>query len=140
MSKIAKDSEISSIYLTKPLGFAEQPEFTNAVCKLYVDFDPFQLLEHLMELQNKFGRNNSFPNGPRILDLDLISYNDLVINTPLLKLPHPRMKTRLFVLIPLMELDPVWVNPLSKKTITYLFNTACNNQDVSGVKKVFIRK
>ena len=140
LSRISKNSEISSIYLTKPVGFVEQPQFTNAVCKLHVDFDPFQLLKHLMGLQNNLGRNNSFPNGPRILDLDLISYSDLVIDTPLLKLPHPRMENRLFVIIPLMELDPVWVNPVSKRSITNLFETASTKGDSSEITKVFVRK
>ncbi len=126
--------------MTKPVGFVEQPQFTNAVCRLYVDFDPFNLLARLMELQNKLGINNSFPNGPRTLDLDLICYGDIVMNTPLLKLPHPRMENRLFVLMPLMELDPVWVHPLSKKTITHLFDAAFNNQDLSEVRKVFVEK
>ena len=140
LSRISKNSEISSIYLTKPVGFVGQPQFTNAVCKLHVDFDPFQLLKYLMGLQNNLGRNNSFPNGPRILDLDLISYGNLVLDTPLLKLPHPRMENRLFVLIPLMELDPVWVNPVSKRSISNLFKTACNKGDLSEITKVFVRK
>lgn len=140
LSRISKNSEISSIYLTKPIGFVEQPQFTNAVCKLHVDFDPFQLLKYLMGLQNNLRRNNSFPNGPRILDLDLISYGNLVLDTPLLKLPHPRMENRLFVLIPLMELDPVWVNPVSKRSISNLFKTACNKGDSSEITKVFVRK
>jgi len=93
-----------------------------------------------MELQNNLGGNNSFPNGPRILDLDLISYNDLVIDTPLLKLPHPRMENRLFVIIPLMELDSVWVNPVSKISISNLFETASNKGHLNEITKVFVRK
>ena len=140
MSKISKYSEISSIYLTKPEGFIQQPEFTNAVCKLYVDFDPFQLLKYSMGLQNDAGRNNSFKNGPRILDVDLISYSNMVLDTPLLKLPHPRIENRLFVLIPLMDLDPLWVDPVSKNSIPKLLDMAYSTGDSSKVKKFFSRK
>ena len=124
--------------MTNPVGFIQQPEFTNAVCKLYVDLDPFQLLKYLMQLQNNAGRKNSFQNGPRILDIDLISYSNVVLDTPLLKLPHPRMENRLFVLIPLMELDPLWVDPVSKKSISKLVDIAYSNVNSFKVKKMIV--
>ena len=126
--------------MTKPVGFIQQPEFTNAVCKLYVDLDPFQLLKYSMQLQDEAGRKNSFQNGPRILDVDLISYSNMVLDTPLLKLPHPRMENRLFVLIPLMDLDPLWVDPVSKNSIPKLLDMAYSTGDSSKVKKIFSRK
>ena len=91
-----------------------------------------------MQLQDEAGRKNSFQNGPRILDIDLISYSNVVLDTPLLKLPHPRMENRLFVLIPLMELDPLWVDPVSKKSISKLVDIAYSNVNSFKVKKMIV--
>jgi len=140
LSRISRYSEISSIYLTNPVGFVQQPKFTNAVCKLYVDFDPFELLKYSTELQKLAGRNNSFPNGPRVLDVDLISYSNMIVDTPLLKLPHSRMENRLFVLIPLNELDSLWVHPVSKISITKLVAIASDTDNSSEVVQILSRK
>lgn len=101
----------SSLYQTAPIGYeAEQlahvPDFINAVATVETDLTPLELLEALFEIENSAGRERPYPNAPRVLDCDLLLYEDLVLNTEKLALPHPRMHTRGFVLLPLFEIAP----------------------------------
>jgi 2-amino-4-hydroxy-6-hydroxymethyldihydropteridine diphosphokinase len=96
----------SSLYRTAPLGYDDQPDFVNAAAELETGLDPLALLRALLELEAGFGRERPFPNAPRILDLDLLLYDDRVMATPELTLPHPRMHARGFVLFPLAEIAP----------------------------------
>ena len=107
----------SQVYETPPWGFDDQPKFLNQVIKVttYLDHEP--LLKHLKRLEVALGRKESFPNGPRLIDLDLLFYDDRVLNTPSLVIPHPRLQERGFVLLPLMDIDPDLVHPLSKKSV-----------------------
>lgn len=101
----------SSLYQTDPVGFLDQPAFINAVAALETSLDPTKLLWHLRAIEAAQGRSRGVPNGPRTLDLDLLIYGDLVLNSPELILPHPRMHDRAFVLVPLAELSPELVIP-----------------------------
>lgn len=101
----------SSLYRTAPLGYDNQPDFINAVAEIETDLAPLELLQALLALENAQGRERPFPNAPRVLDLDLLLYNGTIMNTPELTLPHPRMHTRGFVLLPLRELAPELVIP-----------------------------
>ena len=96
----------SSLYSTEPVGFADQPRFLNAVVALETDLDPRALLQGLLGIEQEFGRDRSagVRNGPRTLDLDILVFGDESISAPGLEIPHPRMKEREFVLIPLREL------------------------------------
>ena len=96
----------SSLYRTAPVGITEQPEFVNAVAQLETDLAPEALLDALLEIEQRFGRIRAERNGPRTLDLDILLYDDLVIDTPRLILPHPRLHLRAFVLYPLADLAP----------------------------------
>ena len=96
----------SSLYQTAPVGYDEQPEFINAVAEVATELTPENLLKHLLKIENAFGRERPFPNSPRVLDLDLLLYDDLILHTPNLTLPHPRMHLRGFVLLPLAEIAP----------------------------------
>jgi len=96
----------SSLYRTAPVGYDNQPDFINAVAEVETDLTPLALLHELLALENTQGRERPFPNAPRVLDLDLLLYNDINMNTPELTLPHPRMHTRGFVLLPLAEIAP----------------------------------
>jgi 2-amino-4-hydroxy-6-hydroxymethyldihydropteridine diphosphokinase len=100
----------SSLYLTSPWGFTEQPEFINACALVDTFLAPHDLLRGLHDIEASHGRVRGAPgeieNGPRPLDMDLIAYDDLVVNTPTLTLPHPRVHERAFVLIPLAEIAP----------------------------------
>ena len=96
----------SSLWRSAPVGHANQPEFINAVAKLETDLSADALLDELQTLESAHGRERSFPNAPRTLDLDLLLYADEVRDSPRLTLPHPRMHERAFVLKPLVEISP----------------------------------
>src|SRR3954470_8791559 len=96
--------DTSSLYRSAPIGYTEQPPFVNAVARLNTELSPDDLLAALLDIESRAGRVRSFANAPRTLDLDLLLYHDQVIDTPTLKVPHPRMHERRFVLEPLLEL------------------------------------
>jgi 2-amino-4-hydroxy-6-hydroxymethyldihydropteridine diphosphokinase len=96
---------LSSIHRTKPWE-ATGPDFYNAVAKVQTLLAPQRLLEALQTIEQEFGRERSFKNAPRTLDLDLLVHGNHRLNTPTLTLPHPRMHERAFVLLPLLELVP----------------------------------
>jgi 2-amino-4-hydroxy-6-hydroxymethyldihydropteridine diphosphokinase len=96
----------SSLYRTAPLGYADQPDFVNAVAQLETGLPAERLLAELQEVEQRHGRERSFANAPRTLDLDLLMFGELVLQTPALTLPHPRMHERAFVLQPLYEIAP----------------------------------
>ena len=97
---------VSGFYRSDPVGYAEQPEFLNAVAQLDTELPPEALLERLQEIENRHGRERSFPGAPRSLDLDLLLHGTQSIASPRLTLPHPRMHERAFVLEPLTEIAP----------------------------------
>jgi 2-amino-4-hydroxy-6-hydroxymethyldihydropteridine diphosphokinase len=107
----------SQVYETPPWGYEDQPKFLNQVIKAKTYLDPEPLLKHLKRLEVALGRKESFPNGPRLIDLDILFYDDQVLNTPALVIPHPRLQERGFVLLPLMDIDPDLVHPVSKKSV-----------------------
>lgn len=121
----------SSWYQTAPIG-PPQPDYLNACAVLNVHLTPKELLETLLKIEAQFGRVRQERNGPRTLDLDLLLFDDLILNTPHLQIPHPRMKERAFVLVPLAEIAPSWVEPVSRKAIAQLLETV----DCSGVHRL----
>jgi 2-amino-4-hydroxy-6-hydroxymethyldihydropteridine diphosphokinase len=112
----------SSLYSTEPVGFADQPDFLNAVVILETDLDPHALLEGLLRIELEFGRDRSAGNrnGPRTLDLDILVFGDLTLSEPGLELPHPRMLERGFVMVPLAELASRFKTADKLKTINKL--------------------
>ncbi len=106
----------SQWYKTIALG-PPQPDYVNGCVVVETRRSPQDLLHLLMALEQQFGRQRTERWGPRTLDLDLLLYNDLVLETPELTLPHPRMIERAFVLVPLAELLPDWVHPVTGLTI-----------------------
>ena len=101
----------SSLYRTKPVGIADQPEFVNAVAQLETTLRPEALLDALLDVEQRFGRIRAEKNGPRTLDLDLLLYDDQFLEMPRLTLPHPRLHLRAFVLQPLAEIAPNLIIP-----------------------------
>ena len=93
------------------MGILDQPNFVNAVIKIHSDLNPYQLLDKLLKIENIAGRIRVGKNGPRILDLDILLFNDLILNGKNLTIPHPRMHERLFVLMPLKDIDENIVIP-----------------------------
>lgn len=96
----------SSLYLTAPVGYDAQPDFINAVAEVETTLSPMALLNAILAIEEKQGRERSFANAPRSLDCDLLWYDDLVMQTPKLTLPHPRMHERGFVMLPMAEIAP----------------------------------
>ena len=121
----------SSWYQTAPVG-PPQPDYLNGCALLEVQLTPQELLETLLKIEVQFGRVRQERWGPRTLDLDLLLFDDLILETPSLQLPHPRMIERAFVLVPLAEIAPNWVEPVSGKAIAQLVQGV----DCSGVRRV----
>jgi 2-amino-4-hydroxy-6-hydroxymethyldihydropteridine diphosphokinase len=105
-----------------PVGFAEQPRFVNAVVELETDLTPRELLDGLLGIEHEFGRDRqaSFQNGPRTLDLDILLFDGLTVSEPGLEIPHPRLAERAFVLIPLCEVAPVFLDVSRQRTVSQL--------------------
>lgn len=97
---------ISSLYRTAPVGIHGQPDFINAVAELETTLAPHQLLAALLDVETRFGRRRDYHHAPRTLDLDLLLFDDLIIDSEQLSLPHPRMHLRAFVMAPLVEIAP----------------------------------
>ncbi|MBQ7524901.1 MAG: 2-amino-4-hydroxy-6-hydroxymethyldihydropteridine diphosphokinase [Abditibacteriota bacterium] len=102
----ASDFKMSSLYLTEPVGYVDQPDFTNAVCSFDTDLTPREVLGVCNRIEKELGRKRLVHWGPRTIDLDVLLCDDLKIDEPDLKVPHPRMLERAFVLVPLAELAP----------------------------------
>lgn len=113
LSHKMKIERLSSIYETEPVGYTNQPLFLNAVCQVSTGLKPQKLLRVAKEIESELGRVPSFPNAPRTIDIDILFYGDQVIETPDLTIPHPRLEERAFVLVPLAEIAPGLVHPVS---------------------------
>ena len=105
--------------------------FVNSVVNVRCEINPEKVLEILLRIENYFGRKRTVKNEARVIDLDLISYNDLIINTEKLILPHPRMHLRKFVIKPICDIDETWIHPVLKKAYTILKELA--KQDISTI-------
>ena len=118
----------SVLYRTAPVGYDEQPDFINAAAELATSLAPLALLRALLGVEAAHGRKRPFANAPRVLDLDLLLYDDLTMQTPELNLPHPRMAVRGFVLLPLAEIAPDQQIPGHGKVADLA--AQCHNQGV----------
>ena len=102
---------VSSLYRSAPVGYAEQPDFINAVASLETALTPRELLDALLAIERRYGRARDFPNAPRTLDLDIVLYGETQVHEPGLSIPHPRMFERAFVVVPLAEIAPEAIVP-----------------------------
>ena len=101
----------SSLYGSAPVGYLNQPDFVNAVAKISTALTPQNLLKALLEIEHQNGRERTFQNAPRTLDLDVLLYDDVILHEHGLTIPHPQMHKRAFVLQPLIEIEPRCVIP-----------------------------
>ena len=97
-------ARVSSLYRSSPVGYLNQPDFTNAVAQIETALTPRALLDQLLGIERRYGRVRDFPNAPRTLDLDILLYGERIVQEPGLTIPHPRMHERAFVLVPLAEI------------------------------------
>lgn len=111
----------SNIFETEPYGYIEQPSFLNGVLEIKTDLSCREVLEKLLYIEKEIGRVRKFKWGPRLIDLDIIFFNDEVYDEEDLKVPHPDMQNRNFVLEPLCELCLDFIHPVFKKTVEELF-------------------
>jgi 2-amino-4-hydroxy-6-hydroxymethyldihydropteridine diphosphokinase len=107
----------SSLYDTEPVGETEQPNYLNAVVQLDTELTARQLLWNLMLIEKRLGRVRTQKWGPRTMDLDLLLYGTQVIEEPDLRVPHAELTRRSFVLVPLVELDPMLIHPVTGETL-----------------------
>jgi 2-amino-4-hydroxy-6-hydroxymethyldihydropteridine diphosphokinase len=128
LNNLGKITAQSSLYSTAPVGFADQPRFVNAVVAMETELEPRSLLNKLLVIEKEYGRDRSagIPNGPRTLDLDILLTGDIEINEPELKLPHPRLTERAFVLVPLHEIAPELQIAGRGKTVSEFLQTLEN--------------
>lgn len=112
--------KVSTYIETEPYGYTEQDNFVNAVCIAETKLSPRELLETLLKIELEIGRVRIFKWGPRIIDLDILFYEDLIINEEDLKVPHIEIQKRSFVLEPMNEISPDKIHPVFKKSVNQL--------------------
>ncbi len=119
MAALGRVVTVSGFYDTAPVGYLDQPRFLNAAALLETALEPLALLDGLLGIEREMGRDRSatVPKGPRVIDLDLLLFEDAVMKTPTLTLPHPAMRDRRFVLEPLAEIAPDIVDPVTRMTV-----------------------
>ena len=112
----------SKIYESSPWGYTNQKKFLNSVIKVESEFNPFDTLKIIQEIENNLGRIRKKKWDARIIDLDILLFNDQIINSVNLTIPHPYIQERNFVLVPLNEIAPSHHHPKFKKSISHLLN------------------
>jgi 2-amino-4-hydroxy-6-hydroxymethyldihydropteridine diphosphokinase len=117
MAALGEVMAVSSFHTTEPVGYVDQPMFVNAAALLGTELAPLALLRALLEIEQAMGRVRVVAKGPRVIDLDLLLYEDVVMQTAELVLPHPAMQERAFVLGPLAEIAPGMVHPVVGKSV-----------------------
>lgn len=129
--KIAK---ISDFYETEPVGYKEQEWFVNGTVEIETDLNPQELLLLCQTIESELGREKKIKYGPRIIDLDILLYNNDIIDKTELKIPHPEMHKRRFVLEPLSDIAPDAVHPVLKKTIVELLESLTEKVAINKIK------
>ncbi len=127
LSKELTHVKQSSIYETEPWGYLNQPRFLNMVAEIDTSLLPKDLLSYLKDIETQMGRQETFKNGPRIIDLDILFYGDCIINTKELVIPHPRIQERGFVLVPLNEIAKGFIHPVLKLTVQEMLSHIDHN-------------
>ncbi len=134
---------VSSVYETEPVGYADQPLFLNAVCRATTALRPRQLLKFVKAIEKKLGRTAGFRNAPRPADIDILYYDDEILHVKELTIPHPRLKERAFVLVPLAEIAADIVDPETGVSVRDMKEALGEYKGVSlwgGAEKLSLRE
>ena len=115
---------VSPVYETEPVDYLDQPSFLNLVVEVETELAPSDLLSQTTAIEKELGRVRNVPKGPRTIDIDILFYDEAVIETPTLTIPHPRVAERRFVLVPLNDLEPNLRHPVTKQTVQELLSIA----------------
>lgn len=130
----------SSVYETEPWGNTNQPNFLNLVLQLETDLSPYPLLETTQKIEQEYGRMRKYKWAERTLDIDILLYNQLILEDPKLTIPHPQMRFRNFVLIPLLEIAPDLEYPGTSETIRQLIQNSPDKCHVKWICKLDLSK
>jgi len=122
--------DISEIYETEAWGFKDQAAFLNQAIKIETTLDPIQLLDACQEIEASLGKNKTIKWGPRQIDVDILFYDNKIIDSDRLSIPHPQIEHRNFVLIPLNDIGPEYVHPILKTSVTEL---VLNTKDTAQI-------
>ena len=128
-----REEEVSACYMTEPVDFKDQPWFLNQVIRVRTDLTPMELLQACLRTEHEQGRRRDVSKGPRTLDIDILLYDDLILQGPELQIPHPRIPLRRFVLKPLASLAPDKMHPILQDTFERLLERC---QDPSRVERL----
>ena len=133
--KEIKVLKVSNMFESLSWPNPKKPKFINIVIKIKTTLTPYNLMKACLEIEKTLGRKRLKRNQPRTCDIDVLDYDRKIINEPNLKLPHPRMHTRNFVLLPLFEIDKTWIHPLKKINITKML-TFITESDLISIKLI----
>jgi 2-amino-4-hydroxy-6-hydroxymethyldihydropteridine diphosphokinase len=134
LSVMGRVAAVSPFYETEPVEFAEQPWFLNCAVALETRLTPLDLMSALLRIEKQMGRQRVQNKGPRSIDIDILLFNDVVLKSALLTIPHPAMQQRRFVLEPLAEIAPLARHPLFHKTVVKLRDALPVGQIVRKIK------
>jgi 2-amino-4-hydroxy-6-hydroxymethyldihydropteridine diphosphokinase len=131
--KIGEIIKASSLYSTEAWGKKEQPNFINQVLIVKTSLEASNLIKIVLAIEEGMGRKRTTKNAPRIIDIDILFFNNEIINTQNLVVPHPEIHNRRFVLVPLVELSPFYMHPSIKKSMSELLLTTKDNLNVQKI-------
>jgi 2-amino-4-hydroxy-6-hydroxymethyldihydropteridine diphosphokinase len=129
-----KIAQRSSVYKTAAWGFTDQPDFYNQALEIETKLSPKELIQQLLKIERQMGRKRDVKLGPRTIDIDILLFNNKIIQQPRLTIPHPRLQERRFALTPLAEIAPGIMHPVLHKTIQQLLSECTDTLDVHKIE------